>query len=78
LSAVRRLAWGLSAHNGLEAAAAIAFWFFLSLVPLLVLLGFLVGQVARARGVDALVAARRSRRSASRATSGRPPRGCTT
>ena len=32
-----------------------AFWFFLSLVPLLVLIGFLVGQVARRRGVDALV-----------------------
>jgi len=55
LSAVRRLAWGLAAHNGLEAAAAIAFWFFLSFLPLLVLLGYLVGQVARARGVDALV-----------------------
>jgi membrane protein len=47
---------GLRSHGGLEAAASIAFWFFLSLVPLLVLLGFLVGQVARARGVDALVA----------------------
>jgi membrane protein len=41
--------------NAFEAAASIAFWFFLSLVPLLVLLGFLVGHVARTRGVDALV-----------------------
>jgi membrane protein len=53
--ASRRFVEGLQAHNALEAAAAIAFWFFLSLLPLLVLLGFLVGQVARARGVDALL-----------------------
>jgi membrane protein len=38
-----------------QAAAAVAFWFFLSLVPLLVLAGFLIGQVARAKGVDALM-----------------------
>jgi membrane protein len=52
---VVRVASGLRAHDAFEAAASIAFWFFLSLVPLLVLVGFLVGQVARARGVDALV-----------------------
>jgi membrane protein len=46
---------GLRAHNALEAAAAIAFWFFLSLLPLLVLLGFLVSLVARSKGVDALL-----------------------
>lgn len=51
----RRFAEGLRAHNAFEAAAAIAFWFFLSLLPLLVLLGFLVGLVARSRGVDALL-----------------------
>jgi membrane protein len=45
----------MGTHRAFEAAAAIAFWFFLSLVPLLVLAGFLVGQVARTRGVDALV-----------------------
>jgi membrane protein len=45
----------LLAHNAFETAAAVAFWFFLSLVPLLVLAGYLVGQVARARGVDDLV-----------------------
>lgn len=50
-----RLVEGLKAHNAFLAAAAIAFWFFLSLVPLLVVLGFLVGRVARSRGVDALV-----------------------
>ena len=41
-------------HNAFEAAAAVAFWFFLSMVPLLVLVGYVVGQVARSRGVDAL------------------------
>jgi membrane protein len=51
----RRFVAGLNAHNAFEAAASIAFWFFLSFVPLLVLLGFLVGQVARSRGVDALL-----------------------
>lgn len=45
----------MKAHNALEAAAAIAFWFFLSLVPLLVLLGFMVGRIARARGMNDLL-----------------------
>ena len=53
--AAYRFVDGLRTHNALEAAAAIAFWFFLSLLPLLVLLGFLVGLVARSRGVDALL-----------------------
>jgi membrane protein len=51
----RRFIEGMKAHNALEAAAAIAFWFFLSLVPLLVLLGFLVGRIARARGMNDLI-----------------------
>jgi uncharacterized BrkB/YihY/UPF0761 family membrane protein len=55
LHASRRFIDELRSHNALEAAAAIAFWFFLSLLPLLVLLGFLVGLVARSRGVDALL-----------------------
>jgi uncharacterized BrkB/YihY/UPF0761 family membrane protein len=42
-------------HDAFGAAASIAFWVFLSFVPLLVLVGFLVGLVARAHGVDALV-----------------------
>ncbi|HEX8794036.1 MAG TPA: YhjD/YihY/BrkB family envelope integrity protein [Polyangiaceae bacterium] len=50
-----RFVEGMKAHNALEAAAAIAFWFFLSLVPLLVLLGFLVGRIARARGMNDLL-----------------------
>lgn len=45
----------MKAHNALEAAAAIAFWFFLSLVPLLVLLGLMVGRIARARGMNDLL-----------------------
>jgi membrane protein len=53
--AVGRLARRLSAHDAFKAAAAVAFWLFLSLVPLLVLVGFVVGQVARRRGVDVLV-----------------------
>jgi membrane protein len=53
--AVWRFVMTLRAGNAFEAAAAIAFWFFLSIVPLLALLGFLVGHVARTRGVDTLV-----------------------
>jgi membrane protein len=45
----------LSAHGAFRSAAAVAYWFFLSLIPLLVLAGFAVGQVARRRGVDAIV-----------------------
>jgi membrane protein len=56
MRASKRFVLGLQTHNAFEAAAAIAFWFFLSLMPLLVLLGFLVAQVARTRGIDALLA----------------------
>jgi membrane protein len=49
------VARAMVAHSAFESAAAIAFWFFLSLVPLLVLVGFLLGLVARAKGVDELV-----------------------
>jgi membrane protein len=55
LQFARTFVRGFRAHDGFEAAASIAFWFFLSLVPLLVLLGFLVGRVARSHGVDALL-----------------------
>lgn len=50
-----RVVRAMNVHNAFEASAGVAFWFFLSLVPLLVLAGFLVGQVARTRGVNALV-----------------------
>lgn len=53
--AARKFADGLAEHHAFEAAASIAFWFFLSVVPLLVLAGFLIGRVARSRGVDALI-----------------------
>jgi membrane protein len=52
----RRLVQGLRSHHALQASAAIAFWFFLSVVPLMVLVGFVVGQFARSRGIDALLA----------------------
>ena len=46
---------GLIRHDAFTSAAAVAFWLFLSLAPLFVFLGFLLGQVARRRGVDALL-----------------------
>jgi uncharacterized BrkB/YihY/UPF0761 family membrane protein len=52
---VVRLVHGLVVHNAGDAAPAMAFHFFLSLVPLLVLVGFVIGQFARQRGVDALL-----------------------
>jgi membrane protein len=55
IGVARRFIDGMKAHNALEAAAAIAFWFFLSLVPLLLMLGFLVGRIARARGMNDLL-----------------------
>jgi membrane protein len=55
LALSKRLVRDLAAHDAFESAAAVAFWLFLSLVPLFVFLGFLVGQVARRRGVDALL-----------------------
>jgi len=51
----RRVVRGLASHDAFTSAAAVAFWLFLSLAPLFVFLGFLVGQVARHRGVDALL-----------------------
>ena len=51
----RRLIDGLDAHGAFEASASIAFWFFLSLVPLLVFVGWLLGHFARIGGVDALL-----------------------
>jgi membrane protein len=45
----------MAAHSAFEAAAAVAFWFFLSLVPLLVVAGFFLGLVVRSKGVDTLV-----------------------
>jgi membrane protein len=53
--AIRRLGHGLVLHDALLAAPAMAFHFFLSLLPLLVFIGYLVGLIARRRGVDAVL-----------------------
>jgi membrane protein len=50
-----RLAQGLLLHNAFDVAAGMAVHFFLSLVPLLVVLGFVLGRVVRSRGVEALM-----------------------
>ena len=50
---VRRLLEGLYYHDGLSAAPAMAFHFFLSLLPLLVVVGWVLGHFARTRGVEA-------------------------
>ena len=55
LGMTARVVRAMSAHNAFSASAGVAFWFFLSLVPLLVLAGFFVGQVARTKGVNVLV-----------------------
>lgn len=45
----------MHAHGALDSARLMAFNFFLSVVPLLVLLGFVLGRVVRRRGVEAVV-----------------------
>jgi uncharacterized BrkB/YihY/UPF0761 family membrane protein len=55
LRGIERLVYGLIVHNAGDAAPAMAFHFFLSLVPLLVLVGLVIGQFARQGGVDALL-----------------------
>ena len=52
---VHRLGHGLVLHDALLAAPAMAFHFFLSLMPLLVFVGYVVGLIARRRGVDAVL-----------------------
>lgn len=54
LRTLRRLIEGLYHHDGLSAAPAMAFHFFLSLLPLLVVVGWVVGHVARTRGLEVL------------------------
>src|SRR5215471_7865719 len=53
---VVRLAQGLHYHHALDAASAMAFHFFLSLIPLLVVLGYVLGLFVRHRGVEAFIA----------------------
>jgi membrane protein len=50
-----RLGHGLALHDVLLAAPAMAFHFFLSLLPLLIFVGYVVGLIARRRGVDAVL-----------------------
>ncbi len=52
---IHRLGHGLALHDVLLAAPAMAFHFFLSLLPLLVFVGYVVGLIARRRGVDAVL-----------------------
>lgn len=55
LAPIRGIVHGLYAHNAFEAAASIAFWFFLSLVPLLIFIGWMLGHLVRSEGIDALL-----------------------
>jgi membrane protein len=43
-------------HRALDSAASMAFNFFLSLIPLLVLVGFVLGHLVRTNGVDVFMA----------------------
>ena len=52
---VRRLVQGLRIHNAFGAAPAMSFHFFLSLIPVLVLSGFILGQLVRKNGVEAFL-----------------------
>ncbi len=49
---VRRTWSGLLRHHAFDAAAAMTFYFFLGLVPLFALLGFVLGRVALSEGLD--------------------------
>ncbi len=55
LGFVLRLAEGLSDHSAFLAASAMAFNFFLSFIPLLVMMGALLGHFVRAQGVSAFL-----------------------
>ena len=53
--ALVRLAQGLQYHGVFRAAPAMAFHFFLSLLPLLVFIGYVLGHVARRKGVSTVL-----------------------
>ncbi len=53
--ALVRLGQGLHYHGVFRAAPAMAFHFFLSLLPLLVFIGYVLGLVARRRGVSTVL-----------------------
>jgi membrane protein len=50
-----RIVRGMGAHGALDAAASMAFNFFLSLIPLMVLVGFILGHLVRTNGVEAFM-----------------------
>ena len=54
LRTLRRLVEGLYHHDGLSAGPAMVFHFFLSLLPLLVVVGWVLGRIARSHGVEVL------------------------
>ena len=51
-----RLVQGLFFHNAFRVAPAMAFHFFLSLMPLLVFVGWVIGALVRRRGADVVLA----------------------
>jgi membrane protein len=53
---VVRIARGMWTQGALDSAASMAFNFFLSLIPLLVLVGFVLGHLVRTNGVEAFMA----------------------
>lgn len=53
---VKLVARGMWVHSALDSAASMAFNFFLSLIPLMVLVGFVLGHLIRTNGVDAFMA----------------------
>jgi membrane protein len=56
LSFLVRIGRGMWDQGALDSAASMAFNFFLSLIPLLVLVGFMLGHLVRTNGVDVFMA----------------------
>src|SRR5579859_7267061 len=52
---VWRIGLGMYHHDALDAAASMAFNFFLSVIPLMVLVGFTLGHLVRTNGVEAFM-----------------------
>lgn len=52
---VYRIGQAMHRHHALDAASAMAFHFFLSLIPLLLVLGYVLGLIVRQRGVEAFM-----------------------
>ena len=52
---VWRIVLAMHRHHALDAASAMAFHFFLSLIPLLVVMGYVLGLLVRQKGVEAFM-----------------------